>query len=164
MSGALWRVPALTLVYALVLGSADPWDLALGALASTGLLFAFRRYLGLRRPLPTAVILRRALAFFPYALAVAWDVTLSTWRVALIVLRLRPLRRPGIVLVPIGARTETGVAVSALANGLAPGTFVVEIDWQRRVMLVHTIDAHDPDAVRAGMQTMYERWQRHVFP
>jgi multisubunit Na+/H+ antiporter MnhE subunit len=31
-------------------------------------------------------------------------------------------------------------------------------------MLVHVIDAHDPDAVRAQIDGFYHRYQRRVFP
>ncbi|MHB1133898.1 MAG: Na+/H+ antiporter subunit E [Chloroflexota bacterium] len=160
----LLRLALLTLVYALVLGSSDPWDLAQGAVFSAALLVAFRRFLPDERSTPPLALLRRLLAFFPYALAVAWDIAVGTVTMILIVLHLRPLTRPGIVIVPIGERSPTGVAVSSLANVLSPGTLLVDVDQQRGVMLIHSIDASDPEAVRQAMQNMYYRWQRHVFP
>jgi multisubunit Na+/H+ antiporter MnhE subunit len=32
------------------------------------------------------------------------------------------------------------------------------------MMLVHVIDASDPDQIRADMQALYDRYQRKVFP
>jgi multisubunit Na+/H+ antiporter MnhE subunit len=47
---------------------------------------------------------------------------------------------------------------------LSPGSVLVDIDWQRRDMLLHVIDASDPDAVRADLERFYDRYQRRVFP
>jgi len=66
--------------------------------------------------------------------------------------------------VPIGERTTSGVAVSALTTTMSPGEVLVDIDWERGVMLIHVLDARDPDAVRARHLRFYERYQRRVFP
>ena len=79
-------------------------------------------------------------------------------------LHVRPLNHPGIVAVPIAERSPLGVAVSGLATTLSPGAFLVDVDWEQRVMLIHVLDASDPDEVRADHQRFYRRWQRHVFP
>jgi multisubunit Na+/H+ antiporter MnhE subunit len=56
------------------------------------------------------------------------------------------------------------LAATALALTLSPGEVLVDIDRSRGVMLVHVIDAHDPDAVRARHDHFYRRYQRGVFP
>lgn len=154
----------LTALYMLMLASVKLWDLVWGVLISTTLLLAFQRFLFGGRPAPLPGLLQRIVAFGPFALAVLRDIVEGTWNVILVVLRLRPLRCPGIVLVPIDERTPNGIAVSALTSTLSPGSFLVDIDWERRVMLVHVIDAGDPDAVRADQQGLYHNYQRHVFP
>jgi multisubunit Na+/H+ antiporter MnhF subunit len=40
--------------------------------------------------------------------------------------------------------------VTALAASLSPGSVLVDIDWDRRDLLMHVIDASDPDGVRAA--------------
>ena len=154
----------LTLVYALVLASFDPWDLGIGAALAITLLAVLRRA-GREEPRARATnSLRRLFAFFPFAGAFAWDILISTWRVSAFVVRPSPAERPGIVTMPIGERTPLGVAVSALVICVAPGSTVLAIDWRQRTMLLHVLDARDPDAVRAQQQGFYERYQRHVFP
>jgi multisubunit Na+/H+ antiporter MnhE subunit len=123
-----------------------------------------RRFLLTGAPLAGGVLLRRLIAFPLFALAVVRDIVVGTWQVAVVVLGLRPLRHPGIVAVPIGERSRLGVAVSALATTLSPGSFLVDVDWQERVMLIHVLDATDPDAIRDGLARFYRRYQRHVFP
>lgn len=161
-------IAALTLVYAMALASFDPWDLAIGAVFSTAVLLVYQRFLFSGdyevEPGHYPPLYRRVLAFFPFALMVAWDITKGTWVMVLIVLHIRPLRRPGIILVPIGDRTPTGVVVTSLTTTLSPGSVVIDVDWDQGVMMVHAIDVTDPDEVRAGYAHLYEKYQRHVFP
>lgn len=153
----------LTFVYTLVLASFARWDLALGAAASVALLLAAGE--GARSGDGRAPgFLRRFVAFFPFAVAVVWEVVRGTWQVALVTLHIRPLRNPGVVVVPVGERTPTGVAVSALCVTLSPGEFLVDVDEERQEILYHIIDASDPDAVREHHQRFYERYQKWVFP
>ncbi len=163
----VFAVVALTLVYALTLASFHPWDLLIGAGLSAALLFSFKRVVFETDSRPAGRrpgLLRRVVAFLPFCLAVFRDILAGTWEVALVVLHLRPLMSPGIVAVPIGERTPTGVAVWALVTGLPPGSFFVDVERERGVALIHIIDARDPDAVREQHQDFYRRYQSKVFP
>ncbi len=152
----------LTLVYAMVLASFHPLDLLFGAVLSGALLYVFRSFVFGGGPDPLPGVLGRFAAFLPFAWAIAWDVAKGTWEVALVVLHFRPLVSPGIVKVPIGDRTPTGVAVSALVTTLSPGAFLIEANEE--FMLIHFLDAADPDAVRERQEDFYQRYQRKVFP
>jgi multicomponent Na+:H+ antiporter subunit E len=152
----------LVAIWLLILASLDPLDVVLGAVVAAAVM---------AMPLPGAPlerrdppVARRIVAFPRFLAAVFWDVTSGTWDVALRVLHLRPLDQPGIIEVPFGERTERGVAVSALATTLSPGTVLLDVDVERRVMILHVIDASDPDAVRASLDRFYERAQKGVFP
>jgi multisubunit Na+/H+ antiporter MnhE subunit len=160
----LLSVALLTLVYAFTLASFDPWDLAIGALLSVILLGLFRQVTIGRRPTPLPDLAARVVAFVPFALRVVQDVVVGTWEVALFVLSLGPLRTPGVVSVPIGSRSHRGVAVTALVTTLAPGSYFLGVDWERRHMLFHFVDASDPDAIRQSMASFYDQYQRRVFP
>ncbi len=164
MSRYLLAIVLLTLTYALVLASFDPWDLLLGAGLSVALLLAFRSFVFGEGPARRSDLPGRLVAFVPFALAVVRDIIVGTWEVTLVALHLRRLVSPGIVAIPIGERTPTGVAVSALATTLSPGTFLVDVDEKRGVMLIHSINAGDPDAVREAHQEFYRRYQKRVFP
>lgn len=164
MKRALFSVVLLTLVYALVLASFEPWDLAIGAAVSGVLFFAARGYLFGDEPEMGGSLPGRVAAFAPFAVAVVWEVVVGTWEVALVTLHLRALENPGIVAIPIGERTPTGIAVTALVMTLSPGEFLVEIDWERKVMLMHVIDATDPGTIREKHGEFYRRYQRKVFP
>ena len=149
----------------MVLASLHPLDLAFGALVSGALVYAFRPFVfdgAGGRPDSLPGLARRCAAFFQFVVAVAWDVVKGTWEVALITLHLRPLKRPGVVKVPVGERTPAGVAVSALTTTLFPGAFLVKANDE--FMLMHLIDASDPDAFRKEREDLYQRYQRKVFP
>ncbi len=164
MTGRLRSTAGLALVYVLTLASADPVDLAIGA----GLGAALAGLLGGRLPLglPGHVPpLAGRIAWWPVlAGAVLADIVHGAWDVTLRVLHVRAIERPGLVRVPIGQRTERGVAVFALATTLSPGSVLIDVDWERRDLLVHVIDASDPDAVRDRLQRFYDRYQRRIFP
>lgn len=164
MSRILLALALLTLVYALVLDSFHPLDLAAGALIGAAVLAGFRRFLLASPGLPAGELARRTVRLVPLALATVREISVGTWEVALVVLGLRPLRSPGIVVIPFEDRTPTGVSVTAMIATLSPGEFLVEIDWERREILMHVIDASDPDAVRAHHRRFYRRYQRPVFP
>lgn len=153
----------LILVYALVLGSFAPADLAMGAVISGALMYGTRRFVFRGEP-ASPNILSRFLHFWPFLVAEIWNIVTGTWEVALVTLHIRPLVSPGIVAVPIGERTPVGVAVSAMATTLSPGTFLVDVDWEQGVMLIHALNASDPEEVRRDHQEFYERWQKKVFP
>lgn len=164
MSRYAFPVALFTGVFLLVLASLDPLDALLGALLSVAIVTALRRFALEPPPRPLGELPRRLLAAVPLTLVTIRDITVGTWDVALVVLHLRPLSSPGIVAVPIGERTDTGIAATTLLVTLAPGEFLVDVDRDRGVMLFHVLDASDPDAVRARMADFYDRYQRKVFP
>lgn len=157
----------LTIVYCLVLASTDPWDMLLGAILGSIVLFVFHGAVpGIQgKPddeLPS--LPSRMVHFIPFAGITIWEILIGSVRVAAIVMGLRKLDHPGIVAVPIGDRSKFGVVVTGITTSLAPGSILLDVDWDRRLMLVHVIDASDPDKVRADMHQLYEHYQRKVFP
>jgi multisubunit Na+/H+ antiporter MnhE subunit len=163
-------VLTLTLVYALALASFHPWDLLFGAGLSAALLFASRRFVFAAEgtaPRPDGrglTLLGRVVAFVPFAAVVFRNIMVGNWEVTLVTLGLRPLVRPGIVTVPVGDRTPTGVAVWAVVTGLPPGSFFVDVERERGVVLIHVLDARDPEAYREQQEDFYRRYQSKVFP
>lgn len=163
MSRAL-AVLLLAAAYLLTLASVHPLDVAVAVAVSACVLYGLRRFLLTDPPLPGLELLRRALRLPLFVLVVLREIVVGTWHVALVVVGLRPLAKPGIVQVPIGDRTPTGVAVTTLAITLSPGELLVDVDWSRGLMLIHVIDAQDPDRIRDRYERIYERFQRGVFP
>lgn len=160
----LLSVLGLTLIYSMMLLSADPRDLTTGALISVGVVLLFRRHLFGDTHEPLGRLGQRTAALLRFAWFVYVDVVQGFWLVLVVVLGLRPLTRSGIVAVPIGERTENGVAVTAWSLTLSPGSVLIDVDWERRVILFHFIDASEPDRLREKIQKSYDRYQRPIFP
>ncbi|HET9660387.1 MAG TPA: Na+/H+ antiporter subunit E [Thermomicrobiales bacterium] len=157
----------LTAVFCLTLASFAPWDMVIGALLGTLVLAVFRGAVPAIQGYPpngNLAVLSRAMHFIPFVGITVWEILVGSVRVALIVMGIRKLDHPGIVAVPIGERSKFGVMITGITTSLAPGSIVLDVDWDRHMMLVHVIDASDPDQVRADMQALYDRYQRKVFP
>jgi multicomponent Na+:H+ antiporter subunit E len=157
-------VALLTLVYALALASFGPVDLIFGAGLSAALLYFSRRFVFGEGSGRDPSVLGRSVAFVPFAFAVFREIVRGTWEVSLVTLHLRPLVRPGVVAVPIGERTPSGVSAWAVVTGLPPGSFFVDVDRERGVALIHLLDASNPEAFREEQEDFYRRYQSKVFP
>ncbi len=77
MSRLLFPTALLTLVYALVLASFQPWDLLLGAVLSGAILLLFRRAIVTGPPAGPG-LLRRIAAFVPFAGAILREIAVGT--------------------------------------------------------------------------------------
>ena len=155
---------ALGALYVLTLASGDPVDFVIGASFGGVLVAVLGRRLRLGPVGPAPGAGERLFWFLPFVVAILADILQGTVDVALRVLHLRRLEQPGVIRVPIGERSERGVAISALATTLSPGTVLLDVDWKSGDMLLHVIDASDPDDVRRRLQRFYDRYQRRVFP
>ena len=164
MSRLILSVILMTVVYALTLARFEPLDLAIGALLAVVLLALFRPVTIGHHAAQLPGLPARLVAFIPFALHVCLEVAVGTWRVALIILGLRPHTDAEIVEVPIQARSHRGIAVTAHVTTLAPGSYFIGVDWERQVMLFHFLEARDPEEIRRTMARSYERYQRAVFP
>lgn len=160
----LIAIVLLTAIYAAALASFQPWDLALGAVLATALVLLFRQSVPQQPATPTNQPPRRLLLLVPFLLRITWEILLGTWNVLWVVLYPQQGHRPGVVVIPMGERSRTGVLVSAFVAALSPGSNLLTIDWEQRTMLFHFLDARDPDALRHEFQDLYERYQRFLFP
>jgi multisubunit Na+/H+ antiporter MnhE subunit len=89
----------------------------------------------------------------------AVDILKGTWQVATYVVGLRKLEHPGIVKISLGNHTPAGVGIVGLVVTISPGSFLVDIDWDERVMLVHYIDASSPERLREDVEKYYRLWE-----
>ena len=159
---AVLRVAVLTAIYLLVLTSLHPGDVLVGIVLSSVLVGTGWRIRRLGPPADES--LGQRLAGVPRLLGGGLlDIVRSTWRTALWCLH-PGATVPGMVPMSIPRTTAPSAAAWGVRVNLTPGTIVVEIDERRGRMLLHVIDARDPDAVRAEQMDAYQRLQRRVFP
>lgn len=148
-----------TVVFALTIGDLAWQNLLLGLLLSVAIMWVFRRQI-VPTPLPANDLVAHLLIYSPKLL---WyllvDILKGTWVMSLTTLGLRPLSKPGIVRVPLGAHSPYGVGPVGFFITLSPGSFMVDIDWDTHEMLIHVIDASDPDQVRSDAEKYYRLWE-----
>jgi multicomponent Na+:H+ antiporter subunit E len=152
-------VVSLALLYLATLGSVALGDVVVGLLVGAAAYALGHPPRGVRGTSFAQVL------WLPYFLwGVALEILRGSAHMALVIVGLRPWQRQGVVEIPLGARQRLGAVVSSLVAGLSPGTVLLDIDEEARLMRFHVIDASDPDAVRAELQRFYEKYQRRVFP
>ena len=84
----------------------------------------------------------------------------GSWRTVLFCFGRRG--RPGFVEIPRAGRSRNAVALWGVLTGGAPDEVAVDLDEERDVLIVHLVDASDPDAVRDRHRRAYEDQQRKV--
>lgn len=85
------------------------------------------------------------------------EMIVANLQVAWLILRPRLRLRPAIVRVPIALKHD--LSITALANivALTPGTLTVDVDEDRRSLLIHCLDAGDIDQTRRAIQHRFEQ-------
>lgn len=160
MIGNLLRVVALTGLYLLVVSSTKVGDVAIGLVIATLVVALGRRH---RESAGSAGSTARRLAGVPALIGgTLVDVVTGSAEVVRCCLRRPP--DPGIVRIPTGPTSPASFAAWGIRLGITPNTVVVDVDEERGEVLVHVLDAHDPDAVRADQLASYRSRQRRVFP
>ena len=146
------RAAGLTAVYLLVLTSVAPGDVAIGL--ALGLLVA----VALRPRLTTAGPALTPRAVLGAIAETAREMVIGSWRVVRFCLGAPAA--PGFVEIPRGDRTAVEVALWGVLTGEAPDEVVVDVDEPRGVLIVHLVDAADPDAVREPHRRAHDRLRR----
>lgn len=99
-----------------------------------------------------------------YTLLVMWDIVVANVQVAWIVLtRPNSKLRPAWVVVPLDLRQPEAITVLAGTITLTPGTVSADLSDEGHSLLVHALDADDPDAVRDEIKERYERRLKEIF-
>lgn len=152
------------ITYALTVASFAWEDLVFG-IGLTAVLLALFHNVVLPKPLPSSIRVLKGLLFFPiFVLAEIREVFTGTWLVATRVVGIHPLEHPGIVRIPIGERSPVSSGMAGFVITVTPGTFLLDVDEETNEMLIHAIDASDPEAVRDHYHWLFEHFERRVVP
>lgn len=88
---------------------------------------------------------------------VLWDIVVSNFVVARLVLGPMSRPRPAWVTVPLALTHPTAISLLASIITTTPGTVSCTVDEQRRHILVHALDCIDPAQMAADIKARYER-------
>ncbi|GGH32764.1 multisubunit potassium/proton antiporter, PhaE subunit [Cribrihabitans marinus] len=154
--------PQLTLLLTAV------WMLLANSLSLNSLLFGL--FLGIVIPAitrpywPNRPQLRNWPMIAEYLLVVLWDIVMANIAVARIILFKRDAdRQPVWICVPLDLRSPEAITVLAGTITMTPGTLTADLSAKGHNLLVHCLDAPDPDAVRDEIKNRYERRLKEIF-
>ena len=154
--------PVLTVLIALVWILLQP-EISAG-MAVVGLILGIVIPIGTARWWPDRPTDFAVLPMVSYCALVIWDILVANVHVAWIVLtKSNADMRPNWVVVPLELRRPEAITILAGTITLTPGTVSADLSQSGRFLLVHALDAADPDAVRDEIKTRYERRLLEVF-
>lgn len=154
--------PLLTVVLTLV------WLMLLNEPSLGGLLFGV--VLGLGVPLVTSRFwpqrpsVRGYVRPFAYALLVLWDIAVANVHVARLILFRRPDQlHTRWIVVPLDLTSPEAITLLAGTITMTPGTVSCDLAADGRSLLVHCLDAPDPEATVQQIKDRYERRLKEIF-
>jgi multicomponent K+:H+ antiporter subunit E len=71
--------------------------------------------------------------------------------------------RPNWICIPLELRTPEAIAMLAGTITLTPGTVSADLSDRGHELLVHALDAEDPDEIRDAIKTRYERRLKEIY-
>lgn len=107
---------------------------------------------------------RHPLRLASYCLMVLWDVIVANFQVARIVLFMPADQiKSAWIAVPITLTSPEAITLLAGTITMTPGTLTADMSGCGRVLLVHSLHAPDPDAVRDDILARYEARLKRIF-
>jgi multicomponent K+:H+ antiporter subunit E len=106
----------------------------------------------------------RPLRVLEYFLIVLWDIIVANVQVAAIILfrRERNIRSHWIP-VPLELTSAEAITVLAGTITMTPGTVSATLSADGSTILVHCLHTDDPDDIRDGIKSRYERRLKEIF-
>jgi multicomponent Na+:H+ antiporter subunit E len=141
----------LALVWMAMTARFDLSNLALGMAFGYLVLYASQVAVGRSAYFGRPLRLVRFVGFY------ALEVVRANVRVAFDVATPTSMARPGIVAIPLEARSDTEILLLSSLISMTPGSLTLDISDDRRVVYVHAMFLDDPDAFRRDIKEELER-------
>ncbi|MEN6493906.1 MAG: Na+/H+ antiporter subunit E [Thermoguttaceae bacterium] len=91
------------------------------------------------------------------ALFFLWELILANLRVAYDVVTPHHHMRPGIVAIPLDAKTDAEITLLANLITLTPGTLSLVVSAERHILYMHSMYIEDVEATRRRIKDGFER-------
>lgn len=92
-----------------------------------------------------------------------YEIVVSAWRVAKLVLRPRIDIHPVIIGYPLSVTSDFQIMLLANMITLTPGTLSVDVSADRSTLYIHAIDSRDDAQTIADIERTFERRIREAF-
>ena len=141
----------LTLAWATFTGSFSALNLLFGFLLSIFALWLIRGEVG------TFGYFSRSRRIISLILLFLYELVMSAWRVAVLVMSPKLDIKPGIFAFPLTVQNDMQITILANMITLTPGTLSVDVSDDKKYIYVHAIDASDPEAARRDIAEGFEK-------
>ena len=142
----------VTLLLAVWLGGLTPRNLVVGLVAGYLLLWLVARFQ--RKQVKYFI---KTPLFFSFLTYYAWELLKSNAVILYEILTPGLDMRPGVIGIPIRAKTDLEITILANLITMTPGTLSLDISPDRRTLYIHAMYIHDPEALRKDIQENLER-------
>jgi multicomponent Na+:H+ antiporter subunit E len=150
MNALLWNL-LLALAWVAATGVFSFNNLLLGFILGFMALYVSRRVVGSPRYFNKIGQVISLFAFF------VWELVLANLRVAHDVLTPRHYMRPGVIAVPLAAKSDNEITMLSNLLTLTPGTLSLDVSADRKVLYVHVMYIDDADEVRRKIKEGFEK-------
>jgi multicomponent Na+:H+ antiporter subunit E len=141
----------LALIWVALTGYFIPTNVVIGFLLAYIVLWLVQRTM---EPSSYFVKMHQLLGFILFFI---WELIKANLRVAYDVLTPRHHMRPGVVAVPLDAKTDLEIMLLSSLITLTPGTLSLDVSGDRRVLYIHAMYITDIEAFRQEIKTGMER-------
>lgn len=92
-----------------------------------------------------------------FALFFVKELIVSSYRVAIDIVKPLPLMRPGVIGIPLYAETDLEITMLANIISLTPGTLSLDVSPDRKTLYIHAMYVINPDDLRKEIKDGLER-------
>ena len=145
----LWHI-LLALTWAALTGLFTWSNVLIGFIVSYPVLFMAQRSAG------ASTYFRQLARVLSFAAFYLWELILANLRVAYDVMRPTHRMRPGILAIPLDARTDIEITMLANLITLTPGSVSLDVSSDRRFLYLHAMYIDDVEEFRKSIKNTIE--------
>lgn len=146
----LWHI-LLALSWAAITGLFSWSNVLAGFILAYVALFIAQRAIG------SYTYFRRIDRVLRFAVFYVWELILANLRVAYDVMTPRHRIRPGVVAIPLDAKTDAEITLLANLITLTPGSVSLDVSSDRRFLYLHAMYIDDVEEFRQSIKDTLER-------
>lgn len=146
----LWSI-LLAFIWAAVTGRFSLSNVLVGMILGHVVLFVAQPIMG------PSNYFRRIHHVLGFALFYLWELILSNLRVAYDVLSPKIHARPGVLAIPLEAKTDAEITMLANLITLTPGSVSLDVSSDRRFLYLHAMYIDDLEKYRESLKATTER-------
>ncbi len=143
------------------------WLFVTGSFAMVNFLFGFALGAGvlylLREQVGAAGYVTRAGRILSLTALFLYELVMSAWKVARLVVSPRMDLKPGIMAYRLTVDRDFEITLLANLITLTPGTLSVDVSGDGRTLFIHAIDCSDPEQTRRDIAQGFERKIMEAF-